>query len=110
MSVMLAAGPFSIALPGQILFGRGQAAQAPALIAALGDRGLIVHGADPSRAEWLLTALRAQGVCVTALPCAVEPTLPMLTEALATARRADPLWVAALAGVRQSTWARRWRR
>jgi len=98
VSVMLAAGPFSIALPGQILFGRGQAAQAPALIAALGDSGLIVHGADPSRAEWLLSALRAQGVRVTALPCAAEPTLPMLTETLATARRADPRWVAALGG------------
>lgn len=78
--------PFSIAAPGRILFGRGEAAKAPALAAAFGARCLLVHGADPARAAWLVAGLRAQGVAVEALACAAEPDLPGLEQAVAQAR------------------------
>lgn len=90
--------PFSLTMPGQILFGRGEAAKAPRLIAAHGARGIIVHGADPSRAETLLTGLRAAGCELTAIGCPAEPTLEMLDDSIRATRPRRPQWVAAIGG------------
>jgi alcohol dehydrogenase class IV len=90
--------PFAIAMPHRILFGRGESSKAPALIRAFGPRGLIVHGANHARAQWLIDALHAAGAETLALPCASEPTLPMLDAALATARPFRPDWVTAIGG------------
>lgn len=87
--------PFGITSPGGILFGRGEAARAPALIRGYGPRGVLVHGANPARAAWLLDAL---GPDTLALPCAGEPTLADVETALSAARAHRPDWVAALGG------------
>ena len=86
---------FGIAQPGRILFGRGEAAKAPGLIRAFGARGIVVHGANPARAAWLINAL---GHGVLPLACSGEPTVADLTAALAIARAHRPDWVAALGG------------
>ena len=75
---------FSIQTPTQILFGRGMKDRAAEAIAAFGPRGVLVHGANPARAEWLVQALRPKGCTLMTLPCAEEPTLSMLEAALAT--------------------------
>lgn len=90
--------PFAIATPARILFGRGEAAKAPAALQALGAHGLVVHGANPDRTAWLVTALHGAGVTTLGLACGQEPTLPMLDSALATARAFRPDWVVALGG------------
>ncbi len=90
--------PFAIAMPQRILFGRGEATKAPSLIHAFGARGLIVHGANPARAQWLIDALHAAGIQTLALPCPAEPTLAMLEAALAQARPFRPDWVTAIGG------------
>lgn len=87
--------PFGITSPGRILFGRGEATKAPDLIRAFGPRGVLVHGANPSRAAWLVTAL---GPDVLTLACTGEPTLSDLEAALAAARNHRPDWVCALGG------------
>ena len=87
--------PFGITQPGRILFGRGEAAKAPALIRGFGPRGVLVHGANAARAAWLVGAL---GPGTLALPCAGEPTLSDLDTALDLARRHRPDWVASLGG------------
>jgi len=87
--------PFGITAPGRILFGRGEAAKAPALIRSFGPRGVVVHGANPARAAWLVDAL---GPETLALPCAGEPTLADLETALTAARAHRPNWVASLGG------------
>jgi len=87
--------PFGITQPERILFGRGEAAKAPALIRAFGPRGVIVHGANPARAAWLVAAL---GPDILPLPCAGEPTLADLESALFAARDHRPDWVVALGG------------
>lgn len=89
---------FVLQTPGRILFGRGMKDHAATAIAAFGSRGLLVHGANPARAGWLLRDLRAQGCEVMALSCGQEPTLPMLDNALAQSRPHAPAWVAALGG------------
>ena len=86
---------FSILQPARIFFGRGQAAQAAALAKGFGPRGLVVHGANPARAAELVRAL---GPDTLALPCATEPTLPMLEQATAIARVHRPDWVLAIGG------------
>ena len=90
--------PFEITGPGRILFGRGEAAKAPALCRTYGVRGVVVHGADARRALWLTDGLRAAGVEVLALPCPGEPSLMMLEVALDAARSFGALWVVALGG------------
>ncbi|MFD1794884.1 iron-containing alcohol dehydrogenase [Paracoccus aurantiacus] len=89
---------FGFALPGQVLFGRGEAAKAPGLTLQFGRRGLVVHGASPARAVWLVDALRDAGAQITTLSCGAEPTLPMLLDALTQAREARPDWVLAIGG------------
>jgi alcohol dehydrogenase class IV len=72
--------PFAVALPGRIRFGRGTAAEAPGALAALGGRGVVVHGAGGARAA------------------PQEPTLAMLSGALDRGRPFRPDWVAAVGG------------
>jgi len=87
--------PFGITAPGRILFGRGEAAKAPAILRGFGPRGVIVHGANAARAAWLVSGF---GPEVLALPCAGEPTLDDLLAALAVVKGFRPDWVAALGG------------
>lgn len=90
--------PFGIMGPGRVLFGRGEATKAPALIMELGARGMLVHGADAGRAQWLIKGLEAAGAGVAPFACVGEPTLAMLQEAVAAARAHGAVWVAALGG------------
>ncbi|NUB45712.1 iron-containing alcohol dehydrogenase [Fertoebacter nigrum] len=90
--------PYAITLPGRILFGRGEAARAPALIRAFGERVLVVHGAQFARADWLVDALAGQGVEIQRLPCAGEPDLAMLEEAIYHTRGFEPQVVVGLGG------------
>jgi len=87
--------PFGITAPGRILFGRGEAAKASAILRGFGPRGVIVHGANAARAAWLVGALGSEGL---ALPCAGEPTLNDLLAALQAVKGFRPDWVAALGG------------
>ena len=90
--------PFSLALPGRILFGRGQARQAAELAAGFGRRAFVVHGRDPSRAAWLLRDLATAGVEGAAFACPKEPDLPLLLGALEAARAHDADLVLGLGG------------
>jgi alcohol dehydrogenase class IV len=90
--------PFAITSPGRILFGRGEAGKAPALLRGFGARGLIVHGANPARLAGFLTDLGVGQDGIATLTCAAEPSLPMLEEALTLARAHAPDWVLGLGG------------
>ncbi|MFN4156123.1 MAG: iron-containing alcohol dehydrogenase [Paracoccaceae bacterium] len=86
---------FTILQPPRILFGRGRADEAPAIAHGFGPRGIVIHGANPSRAASLLHAL---GTDILPLPCATEPTLIMLETATTRARAHRPDWVLAIGG------------
>lgn len=89
---------FSILQPPRILFGRGEAARAPAIVARFGARVLIVHGANPARADWLVQALTMQGCTPFCVACPGEPLLPDLEAALDQARGFGPQVVVSLGG------------
>jgi alcohol dehydrogenase class IV len=89
---------FAIIPPGRVHLGPGEARRAPALAAALGPRGIVVHGANPARAAWLPDGLAREGATVLTLACPSEPTLAMLEAALGAARPHRPQWVVAIGG------------
>jgi alcohol dehydrogenase class IV len=89
---------FAITAPGRILFGRAEAAKAPALIRAFGGRILIVHGASGRHAPWLSGKIAALGGETQGLPCPGEPTLEMLENALYLTRGFEPQAIVALGG------------
>ena len=91
-------GEFTFATAGRIIFGRGRAAEAPALITRFGSRVLLVHGRSPERAAWLREALEAAGARVMSIACPGEPTLAMVQEGLAVARAANTGVVVSLGG------------
>lgn len=86
---------FSIVQPGRILFGRGESARAATLARSFGLRGIVVHGANPARAQWILDAL---GPDVLPLTCTSEPTLARLEDATIKARAHAPHWVLSIGG------------
>ncbi|MFN3275735.1 MAG: iron-containing alcohol dehydrogenase [Paracoccus sp. (in: a-proteobacteria)] len=81
--------PFAFATATEILFGRGQAAAAPARVAALGRRALLVQGGNATRADWLAGALMGAGCEVTRFSARAEPDLPLIEAGLAVARGCD---------------------
>lgn len=86
---------FGFAAPGQILFGRGTFARAPALAATLGTHAFLVHGRTPRHAQALM---RADAPATTAFACPSEPDLPLLEAALSAARAAGCDCVLAVGG------------
>lgn len=89
---------FSFATATEILFGRGQAAHAPARIAALGRRVLVVHGHNPARAAGLLAGLGAEGCSVEGLAVAAEPDIALIEAGVTRARALGAEVVVAIGG------------
>ncbi len=77
---------WEFATANRIFFGDGTLREAPAIIAAWGNRVLLVTGKTSSRAEPLATALRAAGVAVETFSVPGEPTIPIIREGIALAR------------------------
>lgn len=90
--------PFLFATAGEILFGRGQAAQVPARIAGWGRRVLLVHGRNGDRVAWLGAALTAEGCTVETVSVATEPDLPMIEAATQRARAMEAEMVLSIGG------------
>jgi len=89
---------FALRLPARVRFGRGASLDAAPEIARFGRRLLFVHGRDPGRSAPLRRALEEAGCTLHAITCPGEPTLPMLSAALAGSRAARPDAVVAMGG------------
>jgi alcohol dehydrogenase class IV len=77
---------FSLHLPTQIIFGRNSAGHHIANIAAIGERVLLVHGANAKRAAWLITALQAEGLVIDTVACPREPDVALIEQCVARGR------------------------
>lgn len=89
---------FSFMTATEILFGRGQARQAVAKIAALGPRALLIHGRNPDRADWLGDALNDAGTAVARFAVPEEPDMDLIAAGLSAARDHGAASVVALGG------------
>lgn len=87
---------FAFATATEILFGRGQAVQAAARIAGLGNRVLLVQGGNPARSDWLAAAL--SGCEVTRFSVPREPDVALVQAGVDLARKAEVQVVVALGG------------
>jgi hypothetical protein len=77
---------FEFAAPTRIIFGEGRLGEAVKLAAGMGSRVLVVEGAS-GRAEPLVCQLREQRLATTTLRVASEPTVSLVEQGAALARR-----------------------
>ncbi len=89
---------FAFATATEILFGRGQSAVAPARIAGLGRKVMLVQGGTAARADWLAEGLARLGCHVLRFSVAGEPDVDLIEMGLTRARDAKVDTVAALGG------------
>ncbi len=80
---------FDLAIPGDIRFGAGRAAEVPAVFAELGVRRvLVVTGASAGRAEPVRTDLAEVGIESTGWAVVGEPSVDAIREGVETLREA----------------------
>ncbi|SDL59555.1 iron-containing alcohol dehydrogenase [Aliiruegeria lutimaris] len=89
---------FAFATATEILFGRGKALETVPALAALGERIMVVCGADAGRAAWLCDALEAQGCHVLRFRVPGEPDMDLVDAGVFAARSAAVDAVIALGG------------
>ncbi len=91
----MTARAFQFATAGRIVFGAGQAAELPKILAGLGSSVLACTGADPSRHAWLLAGLETPAAV---FPVRGEPTVELARAATAAAREQHADLIVAIGG------------
>ena len=89
---------FSFFSPQTIHYGRGQSQQTATLAATFGGAVLLVHGANATRAQWLVDQCKKAGLTTLVISCKNEPTLPDIELALAQTKGFVPDVVLGLGG------------
>ncbi len=95
---MTAAGRWEFATAGRILFGRGVASEAPAIVAGFGSRVLVVTGGTPARADWLAAALVSLRASPSVVATPGEPDVSFVADNAAFAAREGIEAVVAVGG------------
>ncbi|HDU5807034.1 TPA: iron-containing alcohol dehydrogenase, partial [Klebsiella quasipneumoniae subsp. quasipneumoniae] len=90
--------PFTVLMPENIRFGRGQAQSAAPWLAQQGGPVLLVHGASPQRAAFLRHQLEALQLAVTTLAISREPWLIDIEQGVQLAREKGIRAVVSLGG------------
>lgn len=90
--------PFTVLMPANIRFGRGQAESAAPWLAQQGGPILLVHGASPQRAAFLHQQLEALQLAVTTLAISREPRLSDIEQGVQLAREKGIRAVVSLGG------------
>jgi alcohol dehydrogenase class IV len=90
--------PFEFATATRIRFGVGTRQELPAAAASMGKRALLVTGSAANRAASLVDSLEAAGLTTVPLTVSGEPTVSLIREAVARARREGCDVVVAIGG------------
>lgn len=90
--------PFTVLMPANIRFGRGQAQSAAPWLAQQGGPVLLVHGASPQRAAFFRHQLEALQLAVTTLAISREPWLIDIEQGVQLAREKGIRAVVSLGG------------
>lgn len=89
---------FSILCPTQVQFGPGCAQAHVAAMAGLGTHVLLIHGANPQRAKWLIEALGGHDLALTTVSCPREPDVDLIHACVDRGRTAGVDFVIGLGG------------
>ena len=88
---------FEFAAPTRIIFGEGRVNDVPKLVSGMGSRVLVVEGAS-GRAERLVGQLRDRGLSVSTVKVTSEPTVALVEQGTALAKREGCAVVISLGG------------
>ena len=89
---------FSFLTAQEIRFGRGATQGIASAIGGLGSAVFVVHGANSSRAKWLMDDLASKGLRVESFACAAEPVVATIEMAVDRARAFGTDCVVAIGG------------
>jgi alcohol dehydrogenase class IV len=89
---------FELATATEIVFGRGRLRELPARVSGLGQRALLVAGADPTRAAGLRALLADAKLEVTLLQVIGEPSVDLARAGVELVREAGCDWVLGFGG------------
>ncbi len=89
---------FDLHLPRHVRFGRDTAVEAVSTVFAYGRRALIIHGANATRAQWLVDGLTRMGTACSCQACPHEPDVGLIETGVALGRQADVDVVVGLGG------------
>jgi alcohol dehydrogenase class IV len=78
---------FEFSTAGRVIFGEGRLREVPLLASAFGSRAFVVTGKTPARHDTLLKYLGDAGIAVELFPVRGEPTVAMVREGIAAARK-----------------------
>jgi len=78
---------FEFATATRIIFGPGVSSQAASLAKDLGRTALVITGQNPRRTEWLVDALRKEGIVVQIFSVSGEPEIKTIVEGIGLAKR-----------------------
>jgi alcohol dehydrogenase class IV len=89
---------FEFATATRIIFGPGKLAELPQLACAFGGRALMVTGSRPAPAQRLTELLESIGVASEHFVVPGEPTVALVAQGIAQARKAECQFVVAMGG------------
>lgn len=89
---------FEFATATRIIFGPGKLAELPQLAGSFGGRALVVTGSRPAPAQRLTELLASSGVGSERFVVAGEPTVALVAQGIAQARKAKCQFVVAMGG------------
>lgn len=89
---------FELAVPERVVFGRGGLARLAQLVAGFGERALIVHGANPDRAESVQELLAKSGVRTHRYSVGGEPSIEDIAAGVEEAKKGNVALVIGVGG------------
>ena len=89
---------FEYSTAGRIIFGEGAIRGVPSLASGFGERAIVVTGKTPGRHNDLYQSLNSAGVAVELFPVRGEPTVDMVRDGIAIARKAGAQTVIGIGG------------
>lgn len=89
---------FELSVPEKVIFGRGCLARLEQLVAGYGDRALVVHGANPARAQSVKGLLVKSGFETHLYSVGGEPTVEDIAKGVEEAKRKNVTFVIGIGG------------
>jgi alcohol dehydrogenase class IV len=89
---------FELSVPEKVVFGKGCLARLEQLVAGFGDRALLVHGANPDRAQSVRGLLAKSGFETYLYSVGGEPTVEHIAKGVEEAKRKSVTLVVGIGG------------
>ena len=89
---------FELSVPEKVIFGKGSLARLEQLVSGYGDRALVVHGANPDRAQSIKGLLVKSGFETRLFSIGGEPTVEDVVKGVEEAKRTNVTLVIGVGG------------